>query len=81
MSITPMCACEQDEETINHFLLHCESHKIHRDKMIATITTTIPNKNINKDLLLKGDPNLDVTTNKIIIGATMEFIKDSKRFE
>ena len=84
-SLTPLCACGNDMEDNKHFLLHCPQLDVMRQDLFGQLSV-IPGLNIDLDdkplcdLLLFGDSKNSVITNRIILEATVSFIKNTKRF-
>ena len=84
-SLTPFCACGNDMEDNEHFLLHCPQFDSMRQDLFDRLSE-IPGLNIDLDdkplcdLLLFGDLKNSVIINRIILEATISFIKDTKRF-
>ena len=84
-SLTPFCACGNDKEDNEHFLLHCPQFDVMRQHLFGQLSD-IPGLNIYLDdkplcdLLLFGDSKNSVNTNRIILEATISFIKNTKRF-
>ena len=84
-SLTPFCACGNDMEDNEHFLLHCPQFDVMREHLFGQLSD-IPGLNIDLDdkplcdLLLFVDSKNSVITNRIILEATISFIKNTKRF-
>ena len=84
--ISPSCACGEAIEDDKHFLLHCPLYEPMRRNLLGQLSD-IPGINITSfnteslcELLLYGSPNLCVVTNRIILEATIDYIKTTKRF-
>ena len=80
------CSCDQNIETLTHFLLHCSNYSNERLtflNIIRNIDSKILSKNDLKvtETLLYGDSSYDHTKNTLIMNATMEFLFASKRFD
>ena len=82
-----LCACIIADETNEHYLTSCPIHNRHRATLmssISDITKTdirqFPNATLTK-LLLYGSNDYDELTNKLILEATIKFMKKSKRFK
>ena len=71
------CLCNYETEDNFHFLFECPLYHTQRQKMLLSINNLC---NVNLDVLLYGDDNLDIETNKKIFDAVQEFIKLSERF-
>ena len=84
-SLTPFCACGNDMEDNEHFLLRCPHFDVMRQDLFGWLSE-IPGLNIDQDdkplcdLLLLGDSKKSVIINRIILEATISFIKNTKRF-
>ena len=84
--LSPFCICgiAKDDE---HFLLHCPLYDEMRSDLLGQISE-IPGLDISQynlksfcTLLLYGSPLLNVIANRMIMEATISFIKETKRFE
>ena len=84
-SLTPFCACGNDMEDNEHFLLRCPQFDVMRQDLFGRLSE-IPGLSIDLDdkrmcdLLLFGDSKNSVIINRIILEATISFIKNTKRF-
>ena len=84
-SPTPFCACGNGMEDNDHFLLRCPQFDVMRPDLFGRLSE-IPGLNIDLDdkplcdLLLFGDSKNSVIINRIILEATISFIKNTKRF-
>ena len=82
-----ICDCTLNEESTRHFLLACPLHNIHRATLMSTITPLlilndledITDVNLVK-LLLYGHDSFNYFENKIVIKATIQYLKDSGHF-
>ena len=79
------CACSQGNETTEHFLLECSRFFTERVVLMASLSQTLPNTDLNafaslSNVLLYGSNNFSFYTNTDILNATVTFIKSSKRF-
>ena len=85
---SPICACGNEEETTEHFLLRCPTFNTPRATLLSTmdnlnpdvIYSNIPEADLSS-ILLYGDPLLKDHLNNTIILATIRYIKQSKRFK
>ena len=71
--------------SLPHYLLHCHHFSNHRIDLMNSVNLIISNfesmnDNIKKDILLYGDSRFDENKNKIILEATIKFLKNSERF-
>ena len=84
-SLTPFCACGNDLEDSEHFLLHWPQFDVMRQDLLGRLSE-VPGFKINLedkplcDLLLFGDSKNSGIINRIILEATISFIKTTKRF-
>ena len=83
--VNPLCSCSLEVEDTLHYLLHCHHFAPFRiDLMNSVITISDKfdslSQNDKKDVLLYGDPYLDGSKNKLILEATITYIKRSERF-
>lgn len=86
--LSPICACGNEEETTEHFLLRCPTFNTPRATLLSTmdnlnpdvIYSNIPEADLSS-ILLYGDPLLKDHLNNTIILATIRYIKQSKRFK
>ena len=79
----PLCSCSLESEDTKHYLLHC--HFFQRIDLMNSVIYVCNNfesmsNNIKTNILLYGDPRFNENENKIILGATITFIKSSERF-
>ena len=79
------CACGTDEESPEHFLLHCPRFALPRTSLLNSISAAINPAALElphlPDILLNGSPAFNDITNKIIIESTIRFIRQSGRFK
>jgi len=67
-----ICSCDNDIENIPHFLFYCENYKDIRLDLKRTCLS----------LNLKWPPNAyEIVEHQMLLKATINFIKTSKRFE
>ena len=85
-SLNPICSCNNDIETLAHFLLHCPHYSNERSTFLNNI------RNINRHIfdendlqitetLLYGDSFLDDKSNTLILNVTIDFLFVTKRFD
>ena len=88
--LSPVCFCGKDNENNEHFLLHCPLYDVLRRDLFDQLSdvpgldvTSI--NNMDDDALchrlLFGDPSLGTIENRVILEATILFIKNSGRFD
>ena len=85
--LDPVCLCGRAEEDNEHFLLHCHFFKEARRDLLGSLSD-IPGLNIAEldspslcHLILFGNPDLTQIANRMIMEATISYIKATKRFE
>ena len=83
--INPSCSCSLETENTLHYLLHCHHFSQNCINLINSVNSVFENfdilsDNIKTDVLLYGNPPLDGESNKIILEATISYIKTSERF-
>ena len=83
--INLLCSCSLETENTSNYLLHCHRFSQNRINLMISVNSVFENfdilsHNIKTDVLLYGDPRLDGQSNKIILEATMSYIKTSERF-
>ena len=77
----PVCACGLENETVEHYLLRCPLFNGPRSVLLEKMndifqTNVLSNIDNLSNILLYGDPK-----NKMILSASIHFIKSSKRFK
>ena len=83
--VNPLCSCSLSTENTEHYLLHCHHFTHHRINLMNSVNSILDDfesfSDIDKKgILLYGDPRLDNNKNKIILEATLNYIKVSERF-
>ena len=85
--LSPFCICGTAKEDNEHFLLHCPLNDEMRCDLLDQISE-IPGLDISQynlksfcTLLLYGSPLLNIIANRMILEATISFIKETKRFD
>ena len=85
--ISPMCKCQLEEETTEHYLAGCTIFQFHRSNLHNSISmiinsdaTSFSDSHLNS-VLLYGGTAYNMITNKLILKASIKFIKVSKRFK
>ena len=83
--VNPLCSCSLEVEDTLHYLLHCHHFELFRVDLMNSVNTISDkfdslSQNDKKDVLLYGDPYLDGNKNKLILEATITYIKRSERF-
>ena len=82
-SVTPLCACALENEDNEHFLRHFPQFHLMRQNLFGQLFH-IPRLILNLDdkplceLLLFGNSQLNVASNRKILTATISFIKNTK---
>ena len=85
--LNPLCSCslEIEIEDTTHNLLHCQHFSNHYYDLMNSVKSIIPNfesltADNRIDILLCGDSRFDENKNKIILEATINYLKYSDRF-
>ena len=85
-TLNPLCDCGNDTETTAHFFLHCSSFHNPRQTLLNNIRT------INQKILSHGEnqliqtflysnPNYNLTVNRLILNATIEYQISTEQFK
>ena len=83
--LRPICDCGAANEDNEHYLLHCPRFNQLREDLFGTVTEVsgIDIANLDSEtlcnLLLYGSPYMNMIDNRIIIEATIEYIKKTNR--
>ena len=85
-TINPLCTCRLEEETVNHFILHCPYYNNEPQILLASISsiqssTLDHNDNNIAKILLYGPDSLRKTQNTSVLNTTMQFLISSNRLE
>ena len=79
------CSCEMANEDNEHLLLHCQRFDLMRIDLLRKLSD-IPEVDISKldaktlcEMLLYGNPCLNIIDNRIILEATISFIESTER--
>ena len=85
-TLNPFCSCGLDVETNMHFFLYCPLFTNQRRTLLSTVndidsSLTNTNDSILTHILLFGKASLDISTNTLILNATMNYIISTNRFE
>ena len=83
--VNPLCSCSLEIEDTSHYLLHCHHFSNRRIDLMNGVNSIIPNfqsmnDNMKKDILLYGDSRFNKNKNKIILEATINYLKNFERF-
>ena len=85
--LDPICLCRQGNEDTEHFLLHCPIFEEARRDLLGSLSD-IPGLDITRldaqslcILILYGKANLTLIANRMIIEATITYIKATKRLD
>ena len=83
--LNPLCSCCLETEDATHYLLHCHYFSNQRTDLMNGLNSVVQSfefmsENNKKDLLIFGDSRFNENKNKVILEATITFIKMSKRF-
>ena len=81
-----MCVCNTGNDNIAHFYLHCPLFIPISNDLLGQLSC-LPEMDLNNinpkallNLLLSGSPTLKESDNRIIIEASIAYIKATKRF-
>ena len=82
--LNPLCSCSLGTEDTSHYLLHYHHFSHHWIDLMNSVKSVCDNfesmpDNVKKDLLLFGDSRFDENKNKVILEATISYIKNSGR--
>ncbi len=84
---TPMCKCDLGVESTIHYFLHCRQYTLHRRNLLDKISdivgndiTQLPDDHLS-DLFLFGSNAYNEKANEMILKCTVEFVKQTKRFQ
>ena len=85
-TLNPMCECSLEPENTSHFLLHCHNYDIIRLTLMSNLNRIDSSLSFLNDtnlvrVLLFGDKKYDLLTNQKILKVTIDFLKESGRFE
>ena len=85
-TLNPMCACSLEPENTLHFLLHCHLYDDLRLTLMSDLNILDSSISLLDDadlivLILYGDKKYNLTTNQKILKATINFLKNSARFD
>ena len=86
---SPICSCQNGDETTKHFLLSCSKFNNARRTFLSNLDSIVPGSTIllqtDQDklinIILYGSPELNPELNKIILLSSIAFIKATKRFK
>ena len=83
--VSPLCSCSLKTEDTEHYLQHCHRFTPLRINLMNSVNSVLYNfeslSDIDKnEILLYGDPRLDNNKNRIIVEATLNYIKVYERF-
>ena len=79
------CLCNTGEEDTKHFLFKCPFYAIKRASLATKVVPILIRNNLNhmsedEKLYLYGNDSMSDSDNKVILLATMKFIKETNRF-
>ena len=83
----PTCKCGFEEESTDHYLLRCPRFSLSRAALLGRVSDAVNPEILNlphdhlSQVLLSGSRAYNEITNKLIVEATIRFIKESKRFK
>ena len=78
--LNPLCSCSLKNEDTTHYLLHCQQFSNHCYDHRNSVKSIISNfefltDNNRIDIFLYGDSQFDKNKNKIILEATINYLK------
>lgn len=83
---SPICDCTGGIESTEHFFLHCPKFNSQRQTLLSNIATALntdisvfPDSHLT-EILMYGSPSFNNVTNKIILTASLHYIKSTGRF-
>ena len=83
---SPICKCSTEEESTEHFFVRCPLYASQRNTLLHSMSTIFKNDiSILPDahlvqLLLYGSKSYNCISNKMILEASISYIKSTKRF-
>ena len=84
--ISPLCKCLTNDETVEHFFVRCPLFLSQRKILLDSLndilnndTSALPDDHLTK-ILLYGSTSFNSITNKLILEASILYIKKTKRF-
>ena len=85
-TINPLCSCNSEIESTNHYLLRCPFYDGIRRELLDNIVEIIGSlSNLSDDalidLLLYGNEIYSKETNTVIVKCTIVYLKSSERFD
>ena len=83
--LNPLCSCSLETEDTSHYLLHCHHFSNHRAHLMNSVKSVCNNfesmfNNVKKNVLLYGDSRFDEVKNRVVLEATITYVKESERF-
>ena len=84
---SPSCKCGTEDESTAHFLLHCPLYIVLRGVFINSISDIVKNNvSVLPDdyvtrIALYGSSTFNNIANKLIVEATVNYIRKTKRFD
>ena len=84
---SPMCICDLGVESTIHYFLHCCQYALHRRNLLDKVSDIVDNDIAQLpddhlcDLLLFGSSTYNERANEIILKCTVEFVKQTRRFQ
>ena len=84
-TVSDTCSCNQGVEDANHFFLACPLYVNHRNIVLGNVNLILNGYELNINdfphLFLYGHPNISNVDNKAILTATIDYLKNTERFE
>ena len=79
LSASPLCECG-DEETVDHFLLHCPLHALERQNLLSSLRREGISSPLTCTLLLGGS-NLNAGKQNIVAKSLTTFLKNTDKID
>ena len=78
--LNPLCLCSLEIQNTSHYLLRCQYYSEHRINLINNVKSISDDfqsfsDNVQRDILLYGYSQFDTNKNKLILEATISYIK------
>ena len=84
--LSPLCVCGAGDEDNEHFFLHCHLFQAMRSELFGQLSE-VPGFKISNllakeicELILYGSSELKLLANRLLMEATLHFIKNTKKF-
>ena len=83
--LNPLCSCSLEVEDIVHYDLRCHNFSQYCFDLINSVKSVSDNiesfsDNVKRDILLYDDSHFNINKNKVILEATIIYVKNTERF-